>query len=104
MPQPTTKTITLGDLRARRDEILQLAAQYGASNVRVFGSVARGESVPGSDVDLLVNQDWSQLSDWGGMGLIVALEDLLHCKVDVATVDELKPRIRRRVLREVIPL
>jgi|GEM_PF-5455883 len=46
----------------------------------------------------------SQLSSWGGMGFVVELEDLLGCKVDVATVEELKPRIRERVLREAIPL
>mgnify|MGYP001473010657 CR=1 FL=1 len=99
------KTIpTLNDLRARRDEILAIAKRYGASNVRVFGSVARGEATPESDVDFLVEQDWSRLTGWGGMGLIVELEDLLNCTVDVATVEELKPRIRQRVLREVVPL
>jgi len=99
------KTVpTLAQLRARRDEILALAEKHGASNVRVFGSVARGEATPESDVDLLVEQDWSRLTGWGGMGLIVELEDLLNCKVDVATVEELKPRIRQRVLREVVPL
>ncbi|MCB9451495.1 MAG: nucleotidyltransferase family protein [Anaerolineaceae bacterium] len=99
------KTIpTLSDLRARRDEILAIAKRYGASNVRVFGSVARGEATPESDVDFLVEQDWSRLTGWGGMGLIVELEDLLNCTVDVATVEELKPRIRQRVLREVVPL
>lgn len=95
---------TLDELRARRDEILALAEKHGATNVRVFGSVARGDSTPDSDVDLLVDQDWSQLSSWGGMGLIVTLEDLLGCNVDVATVDELKPHIRERVLKEAIPL
>ena len=100
-----TKTIpTLAQLRARRDEILTLAERHGASNVRVFGSVARGDATPESDVDLLVDQDWSRLTSWGGMGFIVELEDLLNCTVDVATVEELKPRIRERVLNEAIPL
>ena len=88
----------------KRDEILQLAAQHGVTNIRVFGSVARGEARSDSDIDLLVEQDWSRLSAWGGMELVVALEDLLGRKVDVATVEELKPRIRARVLREAIPL
>jgi len=83
---------------------VQLAARYGASNVRVFGSVARGEARPDSDVDLLVDQDWARLSAWGGMGLVIALEDLLGRKVDVTTVEELKPRIRERVLREAVAL
>ena len=82
----------------------RLAARCGASNVRVFGSVARGEATPFSDIDLLVDQDWSRLSGWGGMALVVALEDLLGCRVDGAAVEELKPRIRQRVLREAVPL
>jgi hypothetical protein len=97
-------TPTLEDLRARRDDILELAKRHGATNVRVFGSVARGEATPESDIDLLVDQDWSHLSAWGGMGLIIELEDLLGCSVDVATTDELKPRIRDRALREAVLL
>jgi hypothetical protein len=95
---------TLESLRARRDDILALAKKHGASNIRVFGSVARGEATPESDIDLLVDQDWSRLTTWGGIGLIIELEDLLDCKVDVATSDELKPRIRERALREAVPL
>jgi predicted nucleotidyltransferase len=91
-------------LQEKREEILHLAAQYGASNVRVFGSVARGEARLDSDIDLLIDQDWSHLSAWGGMALVVALEELLQRKVDVATVDELKPYIRERVLSEAVLL
>ncbi|MFZ4814351.1 MAG: nucleotidyltransferase family protein, partial [Phototrophicaceae bacterium] len=100
MPKTLTITPTLAGLRTYRNEILALAAQYGASNVRVFGSVARGEATPDSDIDLLIDQDWEQISSWGGMGLIIALEDLLQRKVDVATVDELKPIIREHVLKD----
>ena len=88
----------------KRDALLKLAAQHGVSNVRVFGSVARGEATPESDLDLLVDQDWSKLSGWGGMELIVELEELLGRKVDVATEEELKSRIRTRVLDEAVPL
>jgi uncharacterized protein len=88
----------------KREAILSLAAEHGASNVRVFGSVARGEATEDSDLDLLVDQDWNHLSAWGGMELVVELEDLLERKVDVATEDELKPRIRERVLREAVAL
>jgi hypothetical protein len=88
----------------KRDALLKLAAKHGASNVRVFGSVARGEATSESDLDLLVDQDWSKLSAWGGMELIVELEELLGCKVDVATEEELKSRIRARVLDETIPI
>lgn len=104
MSEQTRTAWTLDDLRQQRDRILQIAAQHGASNVRVFGSVVRGEATSGSDVDLLVDQDWSRLSAWGGMGLITDLEDLLGCKVDVATEEELKPLIRERVLKEAVPL
>lgn len=88
----------------KREALLKLAAKHGASNVRVFGSVARGEATEDSDLDLLVDQDWSRLSGWGGMELVVELEDLLAHRVDVATEDELKPRIREQVLREVVAL
>jgi predicted nucleotidyltransferase len=88
----------------KREALLKLAAKHGASNVRVFGSVARGEATEDSDLDLLVDQDWSRLSGWGGMEIVVELEDLLARRVDVATEDELKPRIREQVLREVVAL
>ncbi|MBI5667274.1 MAG: nucleotidyltransferase family protein [Chloroflexi bacterium] len=91
-------------LADKREKILQLARQHGVTNVRVFGSVARGEARPDSDIDLLVDQDWTRLSRWGGMEFVVALEDLLGRKVDVTTVEELKPRIRARVLHEAVPL
>ena len=105
MPDHAETRLGIEDLLAdKRDAIVQLAARHGASNVRVFGSVARGEARPDSDVDLLVDQDWARLSAWGGMGLVIALEDLLGRKVDVTTVEELKPRIRERVLREAVAL
>ncbi len=99
MPQKLQKLLI-----EKRNDILRIAAEHGASNVRVFGSVARGDDTETSDIDLLVDQDWTKLSAWGGMGLVIALEDLLGHKVDIATVEELKPRIRERVLREAIPL
>jgi hypothetical protein len=95
---------TLTKLREYREEILRIAEQHGASNIRVFGSIVRNEADDESDVDLLIEQDWTQLSAWGGMGLVVALEDLLECKVDVATLEELKPSIRKRVSEEAVPL
>lgn len=104
MSEAIKHVLTLEDLRNRRDEILTLAEKHGASNVRVFGSIARGEATPESDIDLLVDQNWSRLSGWGGMALIVELEDLRGRSVDVATVDELKPLIRQRVLNEAVPL
>ena len=90
-------------LKERREEILQLAAAYGARNVRIFGSVARGETDEESDVDFLVEMDPGRsLLDMGG--LLMDLRDLLGRQVDVVSVKGLKSRIRDRVLREAIPL
>lgn len=94
----------LDDLRARRDEILDLAAKYGAGNVRVFGSVVRGEAGPESDVDFLIDVvDWSRFT-WGGGGLLMDLQDLLDCDVDLVTEKDLHWYIRDRVLKEAVPL
>jgi len=90
-------------LKNKREEILQLAARYGARNVRIFGSVARGEARPDSDVDVLVDlEPGRSLLDLGG--LLMDLQDLLGCRVDVVTERGLRPRIRERVLREAVPL
>jgi predicted nucleotidyltransferase len=90
-------------LRNKRDEIRRIAAAHGARNVRVFGSCARGEAGPASDVDLLVDTD-PVTSSWFPAGLIVDLEDLLGRRVDVVTESGLNPLIRDRVLREAVPL
>lgn len=90
-------------LSAKRAEILAIAAKHGAYNVRVFGSVARGEANSNSDVDFLVNVD-SNRSSWFPVGLMLDLEDLLGRKVDVATDNSLHWYIRDRVLKEAVPL
>ena len=84
-------------LRAKRDEILQICAKYGARNVRVFGSVARGEADEQSDIDLLVEFEPNR-SLLDHAGLWVELQELLGVKVDVVSERGLKPRIRQRVL------
>ena len=90
-------------LKARREEILLIAAKHGARNVRIFGSVARGEARPGSDVDFLVELEKGRsLFDLGG--LLMDLQDLLGCEVDVVTVNGLRARIRERVLQEAVSL
>lgn len=90
-------------LRAKRESILETARKYGASNVRVFGSVARGEADQQSDIDLLVDMESSRsLLDLAA--LLVDLEELLGCKVDVVPEDCLRERIRDRVLKEAITL
>ncbi|NJP06139.1 MAG: nucleotidyltransferase family protein [Chloroflexaceae bacterium] len=91
-------------LVAHRDEILRLAEQHGALNVRVFGSVVRGEATAESDVDFLVTWNYGSLSSWVGVGLHLDLAELLGRKVDVVGDDELHWYIRDRVLAEAVPL
>ncbi|HKV12009.1 MAG TPA: nucleotidyltransferase domain-containing protein, partial [Thermoanaerobaculia bacterium] len=71
-------------LKARRDEILEIARRHGASQVRVFGSFARGEAREDSDIDLLVRPE-AKTSPWFPAGLVLDLQDLLGRKVDVVT-------------------
>jgi len=89
--------------KARREEILAIAAKYGARNVRVFGSVARGEADEESDLDLLVELE-PGTTLLGHSAMIRELERLLGRKVDVVSERGLRERIRDRVLQEAIPL
>jgi predicted nucleotidyltransferase len=90
-------------LKRQRKEILATAKRHGAYNVRVFGSVARGEARADSDVDLLVNlESGRSLLDLAR--LLRELESQLGCKVDIVTEAGLRPRIRQEVLREARPL
>jgi predicted nucleotidyltransferase len=90
-------------LKAKREEILKVCAEYGARNVRVFGSVARGGADEQSDIDFLVDLEPGRtLLDLGG--LQYDLEQLLGYRVDVVPERGLKPRIRERVLREAVLL
>jgi predicted nucleotidyltransferase len=97
------RVVTLDDVRRRRETLRQLAVQYGVTDLRVFGSVARGEAVAGSDLDLLV-------SVLPGHGLFrmnafaAAVEELLQVPVQLATERGLRPRVRQRVLAEAVPL
>jgi len=90
-------------LQEKRQQILDIVTQYGASNVRIFGSVARGEETPESDIDFLVElpQDSTLLDQ---IALIQSLEDLLGCKIDLAEPDSLHHLIKEKVLQEAIPL
>jgi hypothetical protein len=88
-------------LMAKREEIPQIAARYGAHNVRVFGSVARGEAGPESDIDFLVDMEPGRsLFDLGG--LLMDLKKLLGVEVDIVTEQGLRTRIREHVLREAV--
>jgi len=90
-------------LQEKREDILRIAAKRGAYNVRVFGSVARGEADSKSDIDILVDMEPGRsLFDLGG--LLMDLQDLLGHDVDVVTERGLRERIRERVLKEAIAL
>ena len=90
-------------LHEKREEILALAARYGARNVRIFGSVARGDADEESDVDFLVEFDeGASLMDHAA--LLLELQKLLGRRVDVAPEKCLRSRVRDRVLDEAVPL
>ncbi len=91
-------------LKAKREQIIAIAAEHGAYNLRIFGSVARGEADENSDLDLLIDYSSEHRSPWFPLRLIRELEALLGCKVDIVTEQGLKDRIRERVLREAKPL
>jgi uncharacterized protein len=90
-------------LQKYRLEILRLAAKHGASNVRVFGSMARGEARPDSDVDFLVDFK-SDYTFWDHIGLKQDLEDLLNRRVDVVLEKNLREEFRAYVLQDAVPL
>jgi predicted nucleotidyltransferase len=90
-------------LEEKRGEILRIASEHGAHEVRVFGSVARGEADRESDIDFLVElEPGRSLLDLGGLQM--ELESLLGRRVDVVTARSLKARIRERVLQEAVPV
>jgi uncharacterized protein len=91
-------------LGERRSQILAIAEKHGAYNVRVFGSVARGEATEDSDIDFLIDYDLEKITPWFPGGLLLDLEQLLNRKVDIATVDMLKERNRDRILHEAVSL
>jgi uncharacterized protein len=91
------------DVSKHREAILRIAASYGARNVRVFGSVARGEMNQSSDVDILVDLD-ADRSLLDHVGLQQELANLLGCKVDVVLEGGLSPYLEDRILSEAVPL
>ncbi len=90
-------------IKGKREEILRIAAKHGAYNVRIFGSFARGDAGPDSDVDFLINAG-PKRTPWFPGGLVADLEDLLGRRVDVVTESALYPFLRDRILREARPL
>lgn len=90
-------------IEEKREEILRLASTYGAFNIRVFGSVARGDDTDSSDIDFLVSmEDGRSLLDQAG--LLADLADLLGRRVDVVTEDSIYWLLRRKILREAKPV
>jgi hypothetical protein len=96
--------MTLEELRTvKRGTILEIAARHGVTRIRVFGSVARGESKAGSDLDLLIDYGAVRTPFFPG-GFVADLEEALGCRIDVATERSLHPLIQRQVLEEAVGL
>ncbi|MCX6592557.1 MAG: nucleotidyltransferase family protein [Acidobacteria bacterium] len=94
----------LDELRGpKREAILRIAARHGVTKIQVFGSVARGEELPGSDVDFLIEYG-PDTPAWFPGGLIADLEDLLGRRVDVGSPQQVHPLIRDQVMAEARPL
>ncbi|MEC4880848.1 MAG: nucleotidyltransferase family protein [Scytonema sp. PMC 1070.18] len=90
-------------LQQKREGIMKIATEHGASNIRVFGSVVRGEANADSDIDFLVEME-SERSLLDRIALIQDLEDFLDRKVDVVTIKGLRDNWRNRILSEAVPL
>ncbi len=90
-------------LKENRDEILRIANKYGAYNVRIFGSVARGDTKEDSDIDFLIDMEQGRsLLDLAGFE--IDLGNLLNRKIDVVTEEGLSPYLKDRILAEAMPL
>lgn len=94
----------LEDLREKRDQILAIAERYGATNVRVFGSVVREEARPDSDVDILIDLAEPSRYTWLGAGMMSDLQELLDAKIDLVIAKNLHWYLRDRVMKEALSL
>jgi len=90
-------------LGPKREEILRIAARHGVTSIRVFGSVARGEAGPESDVDFLIEAG-ENTTPWFPGGLVADLEELLGREVDIVERCALRPRLQSYVLAEAVAL
>jgi len=95
--------MTLQELRRRRAEIHEIAARHGVSRIQVFGSVARGEDRPDSDVDFLVEAG-AVTSSWFPAGLVLDLQEILGRRVEIVEEAALSPVLRSSVVRDAVPL
>jgi len=91
-------------LEEKREEILNISAKHGAFNVRIFGSVARGEETEASDIDFLIDYDAEATTPWFPGELLMDLQDLLGCKIDIVTESGLSSYLKEDVLKEAKPL
>jgi len=90
-------------LHTKRGEILEIGRRYGAHDLRIFGSVARGDQTENSDLDIIVRFDPGRtLFDQGGF--LMELQELLGVKVDVISEGAMRPRFREHVMKEAVPL
>ncbi len=90
-------------IQSHRDQILKLGSQYGASNIRIFGSISRDEGKPTSDLDIIVTLDPGHtLLDLGGF--LMDIQEILGIHVDIVTDDSLHPLLKEGILREAKPL
>jgi hypothetical protein len=87
----------------KREDILRIAAKHGVSRIRVFGSAARGESRPESDLDLLVEVT-GPTTPWFPGGLVAELEEFLGRRVDIVEPDGIRESFRRQILQDAVPL
>ncbi len=100
----STAIRTIEDLRERREQLLTIFAKHGVYNVRVFGSLARGEATKESDIDFLIDYDRSRRSAWFPGGLINDLEFFLESEVDITTTKGISSLIAENVLKEAVEL
>ena len=95
--------LSIDIVREKREHIISIAARHGAKNIRVFGSIARGEASETSDVDFLIDLEPGRtLFDL--IGFLQDLEEFLGKKVDVVTEDSIYWLLRRRIVKEAVPL
>ncbi len=95
--------MNIDEVKAKREDILNIAKKHGAYNIRIFGSVVRGEAKQDSDLDVLIDLEPNR-SLFDHAALMIELQETMNCKVDVVTEKGLRPRIREVVLKEAISI
>jgi predicted nucleotidyltransferase len=90
-------------VKAKRGEIAEIARRHGVTSIRLFGSAARGDDRPESDIDFLIEVGPVH-SPWFPGGLVADLEELLGCRVDIVEAAAITPSRRQRILQESVPI